>query len=224
VEFRIPGTIKKEIVSFFLPALIGTLDLLGLGFPVFYEKERDIGIGIEPSKYKGFVRVKFYGEDKNLFVEFYNRKALALSDYLVKFLKAKNVVPVKFGEGFIKLSRGETFYKLKVSYKGESQGIKLSKEELVLLLGAIRNVVFGRYRERKIIFNFARGIVVLEEYWKLPNEEENKKFQEKISEIWNNLKDSFPALVIRENLRKKGIEHRDYLRIKVGQKPNDYIL
>ena len=224
MEFRIPGTIKKEVNSFLLSSLIGTLDLLGLGFPLFYEKDREIGIGVEPSKYKGFVRIRFYGEDKNFFVEFYNRKALALADYLTRFLKGKNVVSAKFGEGFIKLSKGDSFYKLKASYGGESQGIKLSKEELALLLGAIRNIVFGRYRERKIIFNFARGIIVLEEYWKLPNEEENKKFQEKVNQLWESLKDGFPALLIRENLRKKGIAHRDYVRIKVGQKPNEKVM
>ena len=222
VEFGIPSVINQEIAFEDISRLIGILSLLGLGFTGFIEKFGDLSI--KPSPKTGFVRLRFRIDgNKHIYADIENSKALWLSEYLLNAVKNRNAVFCVFEDYRLLFTKGNTGYKLRIFYKDSEKVLKLSREDKAKLSGLLKGIVFGRYLSRKIVLTLQRGILVLEEDFRLEKEIERKKFREELDKVWTGIleKGGYPAITIRENLRKKGIPFKSFVRIKGGYSLNE---
>ena len=222
IEIGIPSVINQEIPFEDISRLIGIFSLLGLGFTGLNEKFGKLSI--RPSSKIGFIRLRFQvDEGKYLFSDIENFKALWIAGYLLNAVKNRNGVFCAFEDYRLLLTRGNTGYKLRISYKDSEKVLKLSKEDKAKFTGLLKSMVFGRYLSRKIALTLQKGIVILEEDFRTENTTERKVFREKIENLWVNIleKGGFPAITIRENLRKKGVPFKSFIRIKGGYSFNE---
>ncbi|GEM_PF-2875376 len=218
-KFSIPGKITRELELYEIPPIVGALELISLDIP-YREGTKDIVV-LSPKNRKGYTRLRIRRKDEEgwYYVDLPNRIALSLASFLKKIFKAKNTIAVAFEKASLLVSKGERDYKLQAIFEDRSVNLKLEEKEKALLVGALKNMVFGRYIEEKVIISLVRGgFIQLQEKIKILDEEKDKEWQQKIPLLWKAAieKKQYPSFAIRELLRRQNLEFKTFIRVKVS--------